>query len=347
MKSRILVTAAGGTLAPLNIRLLKQSRHAGVWVLGVDTRLDAVGRYFSDAFAQVPPGDGSRYVETILSLVAEHRIDIVLPWSDEEALALAARRRELEATGAILACAPLATLQTMSDKAASYRLLSAAGIKLPAFVAVGARSEFEAAVTRFSSQFGEFAVKPVTARGNRGTLVVRKDVKGSHSFMGSRELHMDFDTFRRDHLLNVPMPAIVMERLFAPAYDIDVLAREGKVLRAMPRQRLNPAGVPFAGAILTPTVALLDLADRITQAFKLSWLYDYDVMTNAAGHPVPIEINPRPSGSIAAAILAGVPFYDDLLALANGLEIGDITLPGKVAVIPFTDCRVIPADQLP
>ena len=342
MKSRILVTAAGGTLAPLNIRLLKQTRHPGIWVLGVDTRAEATGRYFADAFAQVPPGDHPGYADAILALIAAHRIDIVLPWSDEEALALAADKARIEAAGAILACAPLSTLQIMSDKFATYELLAKAGIAMPRYVKVDTAAALAAAADRFVIELGEFAVKPVVARGNRGTVVVRKDIAGVQPYMGSRELHMDFETFRRSYLAAVHTPAIVMERLVPPAYDIDVLAREGVVLRAMPRRRLNPAGVPYAGSVLTPTKTLLDLAGRVAEAFKLSWLYDFDLMTNVEGEAALIEVNPRPSGSIAAAILAGVPFYDDLIGLVNGAAIADVVLPTETTVIPYMDCRILP-----
>lgn len=345
MKTRILVTAVGGTLAPLNIRLLKRSRCSDVWVLGVDSRADAAGRYFADAFARVPPGDDPAYSEAILSLVRQHGIDLILPWSDEEALALAAQREALAAAGGILACAPLSTLQIMTDKAASYRLLSSAGVRMPAWQQVGDHSALADVVEQYRRDHGEFAVKPVTARGNRGTVVVRKDVDGVENYMGSRELHMDFDTFRRAHLEQFPLPAIVMERLFPPAYDIDVLAKDGIVLRAMPRRRLNPAGVPFMGGVLTPTRELFDLASLITKAMNLSWLYDYDLMTNARGEAVPIEINPRPSGSIAAAIVAGVPFYDDLIALKNGLEPAKIVMPRETTIIPFLDCHVVSPGQ--
>ena len=68
-------------------------------------------------------------------------------------------------------------------------------------------------IDSFARDFGEFAVKPVTARGNRGTVVVRRDIRGAVPYMGSRELHMDLDTFRRDHLEAMAVPAIVMERL--------------------------------------------------------------------------------------------------------------------------------------
>jgi hypothetical protein len=343
VKNRILVTAAGGALAPLNIRLMKQSRHPGVWVLGVDSRTEAVGRYFADAFAAVPAGDDPGYVDSILALIERHRIDIVLPWSDEEALALAAGRARIEAGGALLACAPLATLQIMSDKFATYRLLQQAGLVMPSFVKAGTADALFAAIDGFAHDFGEFAVKPVTARGNRGTVVVRRDIRGAVPYMGSRELHMDLDTFRRDHLEAMAVPAIVMERLHPPAYDIDVLAQNGSVLRAMPRRRLNPAGIPYTGSVLTPSAPLLDLAVRITQALELSWLYDFDLMTNAGGDAVAIEVNPRPSGSIAAAILAGVPFYDDLIGLANGLPPANVNMPAETTVIPFMDCVVAPA----
>jgi len=144
------------------------------------------------------------------------------------------------------------------------------------------------------------------------------------------------------------LPAMVMERLFPPAYDIDVLAQDGEPLRVMPRRRLNPAGVPFTGGVLAPdNEPLIALARSVTRALSISWLYDYDVMTDAQGRPMVIEVNPRPSGSIAAAILAGVPFYDDLISLAKGEPLPNIAMPEPVAVVPFTDCRLVAVDALP
>jgi len=349
MSVRVLVTAAGGALAPLNIRLLRESRRHEVWVAGVDTRPDAAGRYFADAFAVVPGGDEPGYVEAIAALVERHGIDLILPWSDEEALALAADRAAIEDKGAALACAPRETLEIMTNKAATYEHLEAAGIGTPDWSLAAGPDALAAAVDRFARDGREFAVKPLVARGNRGTIVVRNDVEGAQPYLASREWHMDLRTFKADYLASVErtLPAMVMERLFPPAYDIDVLAREGEVLRAMPRRRLNPAGVPFTGGVLEPTPALMALAREVTAAMGLSWLYDYDVMTAADGTPVVIELNPRPSGSIAAAILAGVPFYEDLISLAKGEPLPEIAVPDPVAVIPFTDCLVTPLESLP
>ncbi len=176
MSYRVLVTAGGGTLAPLNIRLMKESRRHDAWVLAVDSRADAGGRYFADAFAQVPAGDDSGYVDAIVREIERHDIDLVLPWSDEEALALAAQRARVERAGAVLACADLGILETMSDKAKTYELLDRAGIAMPTWRQAHSAAELESAVQRYAKDMSDFVVKPSVARGNRGTIVVRSDV---------------------------------------------------------------------------------------------------------------------------------------------------------------------------
>ncbi len=345
---RVLVTSAGGALAPLNIRLMKESRRHEVFLVAVDQRAEAAGRFFADAFAMVPGGGDPGYVEAIVALIRRHGIGLVLPWSDEEALALAAARPRIEREGATLACAPLETLKVMADKAASYRALVAAGLAMPEWVVAETPDALAAAVACFADR-GDFAVKPGRARGNRGVVVVRRDARGATLYLGSRERHADLATFREELMAEVAgnLPALVMERLDAPAYDIDILAWEGRLLRAMPRRRLNPAGVPFTGGVLVPRDDLMTLARQVTAALNVSWLYDYDLMTDRNGRPVVIEINPRPSGSIAASILAGIPFYDDLISLAKGERIPDVEVPATVAVVPYLDCKLVPVEALP
>ena len=115
MTVTVLLTSAGGALGPINIRLLRQSTRYKVSVLAVDQREDAPARYFADHFAAVPNGAAPGYCGVIAELVARFGVDLVLPASDEEALALAANREMIEGAGAVLACAPVETLRIMSD----------------------------------------------------------------------------------------------------------------------------------------------------------------------------------------------------------------------------------------
>lgn len=338
---KVLVTAAGGALAPMNIMLLQGGRRRSE-VLAVDARADAAGRHFADAFATVPPGSDPGYVDAVIGLVQGQSVDVVLPWSDEEALALAARRDEVEAAGATLAVAETEALRTMSDKAATYRLLAAAGIPTARWRRVNDPEALTEELDALRAERGEAVVKPMVARGNRGTYVIRSDIGAAAEYLGSRELHVGWDEFQRTCLPDlVPrLPVIVMERLVEPAIDIDILAHEGNLVHAIPRERVNPAGVPYHGSIFRSAPALLELADRVTRAFGLSWLYDYDVMYRRDGTPVILEVNPRPSGSIAASVANGIPLYDDLFDLIDGKPVAPARQPADGTLsVPYLAIR--------
>jgi carbamoyl-phosphate synthase large subunit len=333
----ILITAVGGGLSSQAIRCLQDSSRHQISVVGVDVRPDAAGRHVADAFYTVPHGGDVGYVKAILDIVAREKVDLVLPWSDEEALAMAARREDIERGGCRLACAPLDMLRRLSDKDETFKLLKSHEIPVPAWRRAENTAELEEAVAAFESS-GEFTLKPAQSRGNRDIYVIRPDMKTVTTTPSGRELHMDAATFRRDYFgqLLPRMPFLVMERLVPPAYDIDILSRAGEALRVVPRQRINAEGMPFHGNIVVNSAALIDLGRRVAAAASLSWLYDVDVMTSKDGQPVVIEVNPRPSGSLVASIAAGVPLLDDLVSFAKGEPLSPCEVPERETIVPYT-----------
>ncbi|MCH7540427.1 MAG: ATP-grasp domain-containing protein [Proteobacteria bacterium] len=342
MTFRFLLTATGGAMSPLTIRCLKNSVRHDILVIAVDARADAAGRYFADIFEVVPPGDDPAYVDALGAVAEKHGADLILPCSDEEALALAAAAARFQNDGPTLACAPLDVLCLMANKPASYRGLEEAGIDTPAWREAGDREELEAAIGEMA-RCGDIVVKPAGGRGGRGVFVIRKDISGAHPYNDGREVHLDFDSFRRNYTDKacIRLPLLIMERLYPPAYDIDVLARQGELLRVVPRRRLNPAGIPFKGGVIENSKRLLDLAEKIVRAIGLSWLCDFDIMMNREGEPRVLELNPRPSGSIAAAVEAGMPILDDLVSLAKGESLPPAELPDQVMVVPYMSVKVI------
>ena len=111
-------------------------------------------------------------------------------------------------------------------------------------------------------------------------------------------------------------PLIVMERLYEPSYDFDILAWKGKLLKAVFRKRLGAQGIN--GHIIEfNKKKFLNYAKAIAKGFNLSWLYDLDVMFNKNFEPVLIELNPRMSGSVYTSMIAGVPLIDDLISIAK------------------------------
>jgi len=183
----------------------------------------------------------------------------------------------------------------------------------------------------------EVVVKPSNLRGGRGVMVVSRSLSKTISIDGGRELHMPPTTFFGEYLEGYAnfLPAIVMERLVEPVFDIDMLAWQGTPLRTVPRKRVDSAA-PNAGHTFVDNPALIALGRDLIRKLNLSWLYDCDVMFDQSGQPQILEVNPRPSGSVATSIVAGIPLLDDVISLAKSEPIEDIPLPIGRVVVPWT-----------
>lgn len=336
MTFTLLMTCVGGELAPEVIQAAKASKRHDIRVVGVDNRPNAIGKHFADVFRRVPLGTEPGYVEAIAEIVRHEKVDLVLPTSDEEALALSAARERIERNGCKLACADAKILEIVSSKSRTYDELGKFGFGVPEHRVVSDVAALGAAVDAMAPRYGELVIKPSQARGGRGVFVIRKDIVGAKPVQGGREIHMDLATFRKELIGEVAkhFPAIVMPRLVEPVHDVDMLAWQGRPLRVIARRRVDSA-LPNEGHVVVDDRALIELGEKLIKSLSLSWLYDCDVMYGADGVPYVLEVNPRPSGSIAVTIAAGVPLIDDLICLAKGEPIEPVPPPIGRVVLPY------------
>jgi carbamoylphosphate synthase large subunit len=337
----LLMTCVGGELGPEVIKAAKASKRHDIRVIGVDNRPNAIGRHFADAFYQVPLGTDPAYVQAIARIVGKERVDLVLPTSDEEALALSAARGEIEIGGCKLTCADNKTLDIVSSKSRTYETLGKFGFGVPTYRHVKNLDDLRSAVQMLARDVGDVVVKPAQARGGRGVFVIRNDIVGAMPLQGGREIHVDLSTFLKETIDEVVphLPAMVMPRLVEPVHDLDMLAWQGRPLRIIARRRVDSA-LPNEGHVVVDDPALIELGDKLIHSLSLSWLYDCDVMYGADGKPYVLEVNPRPSGSIAVTMAAGIPLIDDLVCLAKGEAIDPIDPPVGRVIMPYKSLTV-------
>ena len=341
---RVLITAIGGFLGVKNIENLKKSKPGEIYVVGVDANETCVGSKVCDKFFKVSPGENKEYVSEIINIMEEEKINFILPCSDEEAIALAKQKNRINNLGAELLCVDESSIEVISDKLKTYEFLQSKKIAVPFFNKVVDYEDLKIKAMQYYKNFSAFVLKENKARGNRGVYVVDVQNEKESYFNSSREIHTNLEIFNKK-IFNKELgnfPKLITEKLYEPAFDIDVLARKGKVIHAIPRERVNPAGVPFEGNIIRKNEKLIHIAEKITKELNLSYLFDIDVMTNKNGEFIICEINPRPSGSVAASIACGFPIYKDLLDLKNTNEFPSDFFPQKEKkVFPVTDCLVI------
>jgi predicted ATP-grasp superfamily ATP-dependent carboligase len=328
----VMLTSSGGEMVPSLIHQLKQSTEHDIRVLAIDAGSGGVSRHMADEFWTVPFGDDPGYADAVLQILRETDVDLLVPCSDEEALSLSSRRGAISDTGCQLACVDHGTLEVFSDKARCYAALAENGIGAPVWQRADDRSSLVLSVGEIVERTGACVVKPARGRGGRDVFVVDSEADE----IDGREQHLSREGFMRlcDSATDFPFPLIVMERLAEPVFDVDMLAWEGRPIHVVPRRRVN-SQLPNEGHLFVEAPELRELGERLIEVFALSWLYDCDVMYDRDSKPQVLEINPRPSGSAAVTVAAGVPLFENLVALAKG----EAPMPGRdvsgTSVLPY------------
>ena len=338
-----MLTSAGGEMVPFLIAALKASHQDTLRVLAVDTSEDNVSCQLADAFWLVPRGNESGYAEAVLAILRQTHVDLLVPYSDEEALSLSARKDDITESGCTLACVDHATLSIFANKLKCYAALAAAGISTPTWLKAEDPAELDNAVNEIIAQTGQCVVKPAVGRGGRNVLVIGADDADisraggrSDGARAGRERHFTHSAFKtlQDQQRNFAFPLLVMEGLSTPVFDIDMLAWQGRPVHIVPRRRIN-SELPNEGHLFVDAPELSAIGARLIQTFSLSWLYDCDVMYDHTGHPHVLEINPRPSGSAMASATAGIPLFENLIALAKGEALSPAERVAGCKVIPY------------
>lgn len=336
MAYTVILTSVGMEMMSDLILRLRHSEIHDLKVVAVDRRADSWGRYFADEFFSVDAWEPEAFADAVLDLAETRKADLVLPLVDEDVLALAPHAGRFAAIGCRLACNRSELVGAMTDKIQAYELMTHLGLPVPDWRAADTREHLLSAVEQMYGLYGEVVVKPASGQSSRGVSVVSGAVRGAQEYLGSREVHMDYDTFmmRFVDVYDSLFPVVVMKRLREPVHDLDILAWQGEAVRQVARRRRNTA-LPNEGHEILASGILEDLGRDIAEKLNLSWLIDCDVMFDENDAPCILELNPRPSYSVVVALAAGVPLLDEMISLARGMEVAPLSKPVSRLVLPF------------
>ena len=162
MSFTLLVTSVGGEFGPQLIQYAQKSTRHNIKIVGVDASSNAIGRHYANTFEKVPFGNQKDYVQAILEIIERNQVDLILPTSDEEALALSKEKINIEKTGATLACSDYKTLEILSNKATCYKHLTEMGIHVPSWKMVTSIEELIEVLESDLKVKGDLVVKPAS-----------------------------------------------------------------------------------------------------------------------------------------------------------------------------------------
>ena len=343
MSYKVLLTSVGGELAPYVINHLKNKTRHEIYLVGVDMSKFALGKDFCDKFYEVPPGNNKNFAEKIKEIVLNEKINLVIPASDEEALSLSYSKDEFSKISCNIASINYKDLEVLSDKYKTYNLLAKNNIHVPFYLLARNKNELIQAIDRIKIRDSKFVIKPTKSRGSRGVYIISEDQKElKECAKNNREKNSSLINFLDKEIdsLEKLYPVVVMEFLQNPIVDMDILSWNSRLISVVLRRRVNPMR-PNDGHEIFFDKNLESLAKKIVKIFKLSWLYDCDIMFDREGNPCLLELNPRQSGSLAVSLEAGYHLLDDLISLSKGENIKTKSHKYLGKVIPYKSLKAI------
>ena len=284
----VLVTASGAPGTAALLRALRANGERGVRIVGTDMSPQAVGRQFCDRFYVVPPGREPGFVDSILDIVRRENIDVVLPQSSFDLLALAEARERFMATTVLVS--PPEAVRIANDKAATYALLERLGLRAPAWRKVTGARALALAAQELGYPERQLCFKPVFSSGSRGFRILDATIDRAKQLIEERPGSLAMRLTDVIELLPEEggPDLIVMELAQGRERTVDGIARSGQVVLAHAKTRESMrAGLAMYFETLNDHW-LLEVAQRIVSELGIEYFFNIQLVGDHV-----IEINPR------------------------------------------------------
>ena len=284
MTKRILVTGIGGPAGKAVVQYLKQ-RNAHV--IGVDMNPD-VKLLDVIPFYSVPAGNNTGFIERLLNITIEERIQLIIPTVDEELIPLAEHKSLFENHGKVLVISPLKAIRTCRDKYRTATFLRERNIPCPHTALAKDLTHLHLPVL----------VKPRSGRGGRGIAIFEN------------RLQLEKAQSRYDSSF------VFQEFVSGPEYDANLFIHEGKILvnQVLLKKKLEHGN--FGNALETVKIndsEVEDLAAKAAMALELEGAVDIDVRKDELGTSKILEVNPR----VGANVLEAQAVLDEMFHLGR------------------------------
>jgi hypothetical protein len=318
------------------IRLIREADVAGDYeIVCSSTNAHAPAFLAAHESAVEPSGlKGQPYLAWCLDFCLTQRIAIFIP--GKEASLISAARAQFESQGTRVLCvAAPDMLDLLHDKARFYQSVDC-GTPPAAFRVVETAAEFDAAYSDLRKDHSKLCIKPSVSVYGLGFSVLDEERSSAQLLLAGVQYHIGLEDLRRGFAaMETFRPMLVMEYLDGNEFSVDCVGDNGRLICAVPRKKPLQAG---QGQLIDLREDILNSTRQLTAAYGLNGCFNVQFREGQNGLGL-LEINPRMSGGIAMACLAGpnLPY----LALAgfdrgfDGMAVPEVRAGLRVGEISF------------
>lgn len=259
------------------------------------------GRVAHDFIVEPTGLDLDAYIEWCLAFCAEHRIDIFIPGKGATRLALELDRFAAIGTR-IHSVASHSALTTIHDKARFYADTALPGAPVAEFAPFETLAEFDAIYAALRPRHARLCVKPSNSVFGLGFAILDEERSSAALLIEGVEYHTGLQDFRRGlGELGTVRTMLLMEYLDGHEYSVDCVGDNGRLVTAVARKKPMQAG---RGQLIDMRADILEATAELCRLYGLSGMFNAQ-FREGAGRLRLLEINPRMSGGIGMACVAG------------------------------------------
>lgn len=311
---RVLMTGAGAPGAPGIIHCYRNNSERDIFVLGVDVKDKVSTQRLLDDFKSIPNAQDSLFLETLLNIAIENKIDIIQPLVTKELEVLSVNTEKFLRKGIKICVNTKNVLNIANDKGKMLKSLAVQGITCPRFLIISKKEDFKEACYKMGFPSVPICFKPTKANGSRGFRVIdesinREDLLFNHK---PNSVYISFPEALQiiENCKSFP-ELLVMEYMPGVEYSIDMLVDKGKAIYTIPRRRDLMSGGISVDCTVCNEKDVIDYSKMVASVLKLEGNVGIQVRRDIDGKVKILEINPRVQGSIVCCAAAGInmPYF--------------------------------------
>lgn len=295
-ETTVLLTACGVQFIPGLVDCLKNNGERNVRLIGTDMNDDKTLYPLFDKFYVVPPVKSDKYVNTLLDICKNEKVDVLLPFMSAELSALEAKKRDFETVGTKVSVSNGDSIAITNNKLKFYEFLKDKGLPVPKFKRIEKADELYEACEFVGYPQKAVCVKATELSGSRGIRLIDPKKSRYDILFGQKpnSFYTTIDELYATLKERLEMPEMMaMEYLPGAEGSVDLIADHGKILYMAYREsNINLASIPQE-ATLSYNEKAYRIAEEVIKALSLDGNADLDFKNDADGNPVLMEINPR------------------------------------------------------
>lgn len=307
---RILVTGVGSIISDSVLKCFKEVKKRKIYIVGVDIK-EKVACDNIDKFYQYKKPTDDDYIDTLLSICKQEKIQFLIPLVDLE-LSLLAKNKEMFLENNIIICVNNEEIiKKVQNKYELYKYLEKNNIGVPTTIEFSNKEEFIKACKTLNYPKDIVCYKPFFSSGSRGFKIIDNNLDWRKYLFqekpDSRSIAYETVLYGLDKCRDIP-PMMLMEFLSGDMFNINVLANKGKVIKIaisnVVEQNLGNA----TKSKIVNNKEIEEYVKKVTKLLNFTGNVGFQVAYSKDKIVKLIEINPRIQGSIYLACAAGINF---------------------------------------